>query len=130
MKISKEARRQAREMFRASLTGGRLDRSSVEKVTDMVIAAKPRHYMQSLREYSRLVRLEADKRHAVVQSATTLGDDEATKITDRLRTRFGSDITLEFQINPELLGGLRVQVGSDVWDGSVRNRLDLLTKQL
>lgn len=130
MKISKEARRQARQMFRASLTDGRLDGASVTKVTDMVIAAKPRHYLQALKEFARLVRLEANKRHAIIQSAAPLNSDEATSIVDRVHNNFGSDITTEFQINPALLGGLRVQVGSHVWDGSVRNRLDLITQQL
>ena len=130
MKISKDARRQARQMFRASLTNGRLDRASVTKVTDMVIAAKPRHHVQALKEFARLIRLESARRHAIIQSATVLDAGEAKTIADRVHTNFGSDITTEFQVNPALLGGLRVQVGSDVWDGSVRNRLDLITQQL
>jgi len=130
MKISKEAKRQARQMFRASLTDGRLDRASVAKVTDMVIAGKPRHYLQALKEFARLVRLEAARRHATIQSATPLDASEAKSIADRVRSSFGNDLTTEFQVNPALLGGLRVQVGSDVWDGSVRNRLDLITQQL
>jgi F-type H+-transporting ATPase subunit delta len=130
MKISKEARRLARQMFRASLTNGRLDRTSVTKATDMVIAGKPRHYLQALKEFARLIRLESARRHAIIQSATALDAGEAETIAARVHTNFGSDITTEFQVNPTLLGGLRVQVGSDVWDGSVRNRLDLITQQL
>lgn len=130
MKISKEAKRQAREMFRVSVIDGRLDSAAAAKVTDLVIAAKPRHYLQALKEFARLVRLESNKRHATIQSAMPLDPAETQSIADRVRTNFGSDLTTEFQVNPALLGGLRVQVGSDVWDGSIRNRLDLITQQL
>jgi F-type H+-transporting ATPase subunit delta len=33
-------------------------------------------------------------------------------------------------VNPQLLGGMRIQVGSDVWDGTVRGRLERLQQQL
>ena len=43
-----------------------------------------------------------------------------------LRKKYGKDLTFDFQTNPDLLGGMRVKVGSDVWDGSVRARLQQL----
>lgn len=130
MKISKDAKRQARMMFRASLVDGRIDADAVRKVSDLVLKAKPRHYLQSLKEFSRLLRLETVKRHAIIQSASPLDTEESAAIVSRIHSQFGSDITTEFRVDPTLLGGLRIQVGSDVWDGSVRNRLNLITKQL
>jgi F-type H+-transporting ATPase subunit delta len=47
-----------------------------------------------------------------------------------LRARYGDDLTIEFKTNPTLLGGLRVKLGDDVWDGSVRNRLRTLQEQI
>jgi F-type H+-transporting ATPase subunit delta len=47
-----------------------------------------------------------------------------------LKVRYGEDLTTEFRTNPELLGGLRIKIGDDVWDGSVRNRLSQLQEQL
>ena len=47
-----------------------------------------------------------------------------------LKRKYGSDLTAEFVVNPELLGGMRIRVGSDVWDSSVRNRLQRLQQQL
>ena len=40
------------------------------------------------------------------------------------------DLTTNFIVNPELLGGMRIRVGSDVWDSSVRNRLQRLAQSL
>lgn len=130
MKISKEARRHARELFRASLTEGRLDARRVSEYSDRLIAERPRNYVGILKEYTRLVRLELQRRHAVIESAAPLEPAEAARIEGDLRTRFGADLTIEHRTNPDLLGGLRIQVGSDVWDGSVANRLELLKQQL
>jgi len=46
-----------------------------------------------------------------------------------LRRRYGDDLTTEFRTNPDLLGGLRIKIGDDVWDGSVKNRLHKLQEQ-
>ena len=48
----------------------------------------------------------------------------------RLRAQYGKDLSTEFKVSPELLGGLRIKVGSDVIDGSVRERLNRLEAQL
>ena len=130
MKISKEARRFARELFTLSLSNGRLDAGKSKSLTDQLVAEKPRSYGQILREYARLVRLELERRHATIDSATALDGGEADKLRQDIVSRFGDDVTIEFRTNPELLGGLRIQVGSDVWDGTVSNRLHLLQQQL
>jgi F-type H+-transporting ATPase subunit delta len=47
-----------------------------------------------------------------------------------LNAKYGRQLALEFSLKPELLGGIRVRVGSDVWDGSVKARLENLRAQL
>lgn len=130
MKISKEARRFARELFRLSLANGRLDAAKVSGLSDQLVAEKPRGYVAILREYTRLVRLELEKRHAVIDSAAPLDEARQSSLRGELASKFGGDLTFEFRTKPELLGGLRIQVGSDVWDGTVSNRLHLLSQQL
>ncbi|MGC1479232.1 MAG: F0F1 ATP synthase subunit delta [Chthoniobacterales bacterium] len=130
MKISKEARRTSREVFNACLNDGRLDPGKVRAYSDGLIEAKPRGYTQILKEFARLIRLELGKRHAVVESAAPLEGPAAEQIDNDLRTRFGNDLTFEHRVTPSLLGGLRVQVGSDVWDGTVLNRLQQLKQKL
>ncbi len=56
--------------------------------------------------------------------------ESSARILKNLKSKYGNDLTTEFVVNPELLGGMRVRVGSDVWDGSVRNRLERLKQQL
>jgi F-type H+-transporting ATPase subunit delta len=127
MKISKEAKRLARSLFQASLTNGRLDAQRSAQLADRLIAEKPRGYFSALQEYTRLVRLELDRRHALVETASPLDPVETAKLQKELPAQFGEDISLEFRVNPALLGGMRVKVGSDVWDGSVNARLAALS---
>jgi F-type H+-transporting ATPase subunit delta len=130
MKINKEIRQLSREMLRASFTDGQLDRGKIESIVQSLINKRPRHYVDILQLYRRLLRLEIEKRHAKIESATQLAPDAAVAIVDRLKRKFGADLTSEFIVDPTLLGGVRVRVGSDVWDGTLRNRLQRLEQEL
>jgi F-type H+-transporting ATPase subunit delta len=130
MRQNKEIRRLSREMLRASFTDGQLDRGKIGSLVHSLIAKKPRHYIDILQTYKRLLRLELEKRHAIIESATELTPQASSKVASRLQQKYGDDLTTEFVVDPTLLGGMRVRVGSDVWDGTVRNRLNLLQQQL
>jgi F-type H+-transporting ATPase subunit delta len=130
MQVTKEVRRTARELLRASFTDGHLDSGRVASVVNFVLEKKPRNYLKLLEYYKRLLRLELEKRHARIETASPLEPAAANEITQNLSRRYGSDLTTEFVVNAALLGGMRVRVGSDVWDGSVQNRLERLQEQL
>ena len=130
MKITKEIRQLSREMLRASFTDGQLDRGKIASLVQSLITKRPRHFMAVLQNYKRLLRLEIEKRHARIESATQLAPQAAANIVERLKKKYGSDLTTEFVVDPTLLGGVRVRVGSDVWDGTLRNRLERLQQQL
>ena len=130
MKINKEIRQLSREMIRASFTDGQLDPGRISSVIDSVTARKPRNYIDVLKNYRRLLRLEVEKRRARIETASEMDPATQSEVVSNLKKKYGSDLTPEFVINPELLGGMRIRVGSDVWDGSVRNRLERLQQQL
>ena len=130
MKINKEIRQLAREMLRASFTDGRLDGGKIASLVQSLITKRPRHFMDVLQYYKRLLRLEIEKRHARIEGATQLAPEAAVDIVARLKRKYGEDLTTEFVVDPTLLGGVRVRVGSDVWDGTLRNRLERLQQQL
>jgi len=130
MKISKEARRSSRQLFRACLADGKLDESRVRTVLTQVAAGKPRGYIAILSNFQRLVTSEVERSSALVESATELTSALRTELQASLTSKYGRPITLSFQTNAELLGGIRVKVGSDVWDGSVKARLEALKAQL
>ncbi len=130
MKINKKIGQLSREMLRASFTDGQIDRGKITSLVQSLIAKKPRRYLDILQYYKRLVRLEIAKRHARIESSTQVSPETSARIVENLKKTRGRDLTTEFVVNPELLGGVRIRVGSDVWDGSVRDRLERLQKQL
>ena len=131
MKISKDANRNSRQLFRACVdANGRLQDDRVRAVVNHLSQSKPRGYLAILTAFERLVRLDVLKRRAVVESATEITPDLRGQLQADLERKYGSDLDYEFHIKPELIGGLRVQVGSHVWDGSVKAKLETLRTNL
>jgi len=130
MRTTKEARKTSRQLLKLSFTDGKLDEHKVNQVVQSVLTEKPRHFGEVLKDYQRLLRLEVAKHHAIVESATALNSNLSNLLVTKLKARYGDDLTIEFTTNPTLLGGLRVKLGDDVWDGSVRNRLRTLQEQI
>ncbi len=130
MKINKEIRRLSREMLRASFSDGQLDSGRIASLVDSLIARKPRNYIDVLKNYRRLLRLEVEKRRARIETASEVDREATSKVIENLKKKYGNDLSTEYVVNPRLLGGMRIRVGSDVWDGTVRNRLERLQQQL
>jgi len=130
MKINKEVRQLSRQMLQASFTDGQLDSGRISSLVDSLIARKPRNYIGVLKNYRRLLRIEVEKRRARIETASEVDRETTSRLVANLKKKYGSDLTTEFVVNPQLLGGMRIRVGSDVWDGTVRNRLERLQQQL
>jgi F-type H+-transporting ATPase subunit delta len=128
MKISKQARREAKELFRSSVVNGVLDENRVRQAVGKVAELKPRGYIGILSHFHRLVKLELERRTAKVESAVALPAEIRTEVTNKLSKIYGQGLNISFAQNPALLGGLRIKVGSDVYDGSVQARLEGLVE--
>ena len=89
MKINKEIRQLSRGMLRASFTDGQIDRGKITALVQSLVTKKPRHYIDVLQHYKRLLRLEIEKRHARIESMMPLSPDTASRITDRLKKKYG-----------------------------------------
>ena len=123
MKISKQARRDAKQLYHFCCVNSALDEGRVRQAVQQVIATKPRGYFAILSHFQRLVKLDLDRRTASVQSAMPLAEPQQASIQANLARRYGAGLVFAFTQNRSLIGGLRVQVGSDVYDGSVQARL-------
>jgi F-type H+-transporting ATPase subunit delta len=126
MKISKHAQRDARQLFRSCLIGGMLDENRVRQAVGLIVEKKPRGYVEILSRLHRLVKLDLEQRAARVESAVPLAADLQAQVAGQLKNLYGDRLNLAFELNPSLLGGLRIQVGSDLYDGSVKTRLEKL----
>lgn len=123
MKISKQAQREARQLFRSCLVNGRLEAGRVRQATALLAQKQPRGYVEILARLHRLVKLDLEQHSARVESAGPLPADQQAQVAARLQGIYGDGLNLSFTQTPALIGGLRIQVGSDLYDGSVRTRL-------
>jgi F-type H+-transporting ATPase subunit delta len=128
MRVSKIAQRGAKTLFRACLVNEQLEEARVRAVVQRVLEAKPRAYLAILSQFQRLVKLELDRRTARIQSAAPLPAGLQAALEAGLARKYGPGLHLSFRQNPALIGGLRVQVGSDVYDGSIQARLAALER--
>ena len=67
---------------------------------------------------------------AEVTSAHTLDQGQVDAIRKNLRTRYGSDIAVDLSVDPAILGGLVVKIGSRMIDGSIRTKLNALAQAM
>ncbi len=123
MKISKQARRDAKRLFNVCKVSGVLDEGRVRQPATAVIDQQPRGFVAILSHFQRLVKLDIERRSARVESAVAASEAVQTSVMTNLAQRYGQGLDVTFVVNPDLIGGLRVKIGSDVFDGSVKARL-------
>jgi len=126
MKISKLALREARQLFRSCHVDGLLDQNRVRQALARLSERQPRGYLQILERLHRLVKLDQERRAARVESAGPLSPDLQNEIVAQIAAKYGQGMNISFAQNPALIGGIRIQAGSDLYDGSVKTRLEKL----
>jgi F-type H+-transporting ATPase subunit delta len=127
LKITKQARREAKQLFQSCQVNEQLDDNRVRKAVQLLIGQKPRGYFGILQHIQRLVKLDEANRTARVESAVALGRAQQQDVRNSLNRLKGGNVTVEFATNPGLIGGMRVKIGDDVFDGSVKTRLTALS---
>jgi len=81
------------------------------------------HYFKAVNERKGII-------EAQVISAAPLGEDELSALRESLARATGNQVTMSVNTNPDLLAGLVVQIGSTLYDGSVRTQLDEIRRRL
>ena len=125
-----QLRRKAKALFRWCLVEGELDDARARAVASQIIDSKRRGYLALLAEFTRLLSLDRARHTATVQTAVALQPDFQRRVAGELVATYGDTLKTQFTQSPDLIGGMRIQVGSDVFDGSVRARLDVLAAGL
>jgi F-type H+-transporting ATPase subunit delta len=126
VKISKQAQRDARQLFRSCQVNGLLDENRVRQTVTLLSTQKPRGYVGILSRLHRLVKMDLEQHAARVESAAPLTPDLQADVTGEIKRKYGAGVSISFAQDPALIGGLRIQVGSDLYDGSVKMRLERL----
>jgi len=128
MITKRQAAREARRIFHFCLVDGLLDEGRVRQVVQKILESRRRGYLLLMEQFQRLVKLAHLSRLARVQSAAPVPSDLQANIQDGLVRAYGPGLAIAFSLDPALIGGMRIQVGSDVYDGSVRRTLEQLER--
>ena len=126
MKTRKQAQREARQIFQLCQVDGSLDEARVRQVVSRLVDAKRPGTLPVLTRLQRLVRLDREKHSAEVETAAPLTAEAQAAIEAGVAKRFGRGVVTSFRDNPALIGGVRIKVGSNVYDDSIKGRLAAL----
>jgi F-type H+-transporting ATPase subunit delta len=93
-----------------------------------LVAAKRRLFALSdmIRGYNKLYDAARGLTRAEVTSAAPLSDDQVAALKDQLRGAAGKDVELAVKVDPAIIGGLIVKLGSRMVDGSLRTKLNAI----
>ena len=129
MKTTKQGEREARKLFRFCLVSRSVDEGRVRLVVESVLRFKRRGHLLLLARFQRLLEHEYAQHTAEIESAVQLPSDLQSRVQNGLTAVYGAGLTWSFVHNPALIGGMRIKVGSDVYDGSVRSGLLALARR-
>ena len=128
MRTNKQVRREAKQLFRLCLVNGSPDEGRVRQVVQRILQSKRRGCLSLATYFRRWVKLDRSRHTAEVESATPLATDLQARVLSGLERLYGSKINTSFAHRPTLIGGMRIKVGSDVYDGSLKGALAALEK--
>jgi len=126
MKSMKEIKREAKHLFRLCFVNGSLDEDRVRGVLQGILGSKRRGSLPLAGQFQRLVSLDRLRHTAKVESAVPLSPDLQANIQAGLVRTYGPELNTSFVENAALIGGIRIRVGSDVYDGSIKAGLAAL----
>ncbi|MDO0925704.1 F0F1 ATP synthase subunit delta [Streptomyces sp. TG1A-8] len=112
------------------LLGGRAKPVTERLVTRLVTAPRGRSLEAGLESLSRLAAERRDRMVAVVTSAVPLSDGQKRRLGAALAKLYGRRMHLNLDVDPGVLGGIRVQVGDEVINGSLADRLDEAARRM
>jgi len=128
MKPGKQIAREAKQLFRLCVRNGRVEEERVRWVVQRVLESKRRGYLTLLGAMHRLLKLEYERHEAEIETAVPLPFDLRERVQAGLREVYGPELTWSFAQNTGLIGGMRIKVGCDVYDSSIRFALGALAR--
>ncbi|MEY9967719.1 F-type H+-transporting ATPase subunit delta [Streptacidiphilus sp. MAP12-16] len=106
------------------LLGGKAKPATLQLVTALVTQPRGRSLEGGLEEYSRLAAGRRGRVVALVTTAVPLSDSQKERLGASLARLVGRPVHLNIDVDPSVLGGVRVQIGDEIIEGTIANRLD------
>jgi F-type H+-transporting ATPase subunit delta len=127
MRADKKTKLLAKQLFKLSLVNGVISAEQVAGVLGYIEKNAPRHSLTLLKLYHRAIASEFAKSQALVEHAGPVSDAALKQIEAAMTKKYSRVVTASAKPNPKLLAGLRVRVGSDVYESTVAGQLATLS---
>lgn len=114
----------------SKLINGKVNETSEVLIRQALVSARSRRLAVVLDEFGSQIAAFDDTVIAKVTVASALDDAQAKKLQDSLTKTYGKQIRINVEIDPSIIGGLKVQIAGEIIDGSISSRLQNLKQQL
>jgi F-type H+-transporting ATPase subunit delta len=112
---------------RQELVGGLLEGRATEStivLAKRAVAARERTFGHTIEGYVTLAAAQKNRAVATVRVTKPLSSDQRERLRAVLRTKIGREVAIQEVIDPDILGGVRVELGDEVFEGTVSDRLE------
>jgi F-type H+-transporting ATPase subunit delta len=106
-----------------TLLDGKVTPTTLALVVQLASSPRGRMPEEALVEYGEVAARRTSRSLAQVTSAVALSDDECARLRSALAAMYGHDVTLQLDVDPNVVGGVVVKIGDEVIDGSIAGRL-------
>lgn len=127
MRADKKTKALAKQLFRLSVVNGTVSADQVAGVLGWIEKTSPRRPLALLKAYHRYIAAELARSRAVVEHAGPIADTTLKMIEGAMTKRYNRVVTATARPAPELLAGIRVRIGSDLYESSVAGQLAALS---
>jgi F-type H+-transporting ATPase subunit delta len=117
-----------RELVDTLLEGRTTDATRL--LVGQAVAGRYRSFTAALNEFGRFAAARRKRLIAVVRVARPLDEQRRQRLADALGRRYGGTVHLNVIVDPDVLGGVRVEIGGEVVDGTVATRLEDVRRQI
>ena len=112
------------------LLGARASRHTVSLIEFLIVAGRAKDLAGIVEALATLAAAQRNAEFAEVRSAVPLDDEQRRRLAEALARATGTEVDLKVLVDPTVIGGVVARVGDQVFDGSIRRRLDLARDQL
>jgi len=124
---NKKVQQLARQLFTMSLVDGVVSPEQVEGVLAYVEKHSPDKTLQVLQAYKQLISRELAKSEVIVEHAGPITDGTLRSIEGALTQKYKRQVTATSKQNAQLIAGLRLRIGDDVYESSISGQLEQLS---